>query len=328
MKLFCWINLVLIGVVGVVVAAQEQQQQQQEEEESTKGRRRKLDEEDPEPKVYVKKYVIVSEGDKFINFIAPQPLLNFDRPLNDRRKDLLNGRDQSSLIGARFLTKGFVFDAPNVALEQQSTAGKSALELFAGGLQPKNTRPGGVSSFFLNGVCTVTAQGEDGVVQSPSQIPGAPTIPPNLAKPEVLYLPTILAHQCVYDLCLGNRGFNCVNLYAGGGFVFNPFDKISFTGLDKSIVTDENLEPPLPPPFDLVIFGGTGAYRLVSGSATLVTATGRTRGRKDGKVGFNQEGSVVQFLTTHTNIPLKRGKKPVSNINNNDADTDPDDKKK
>ncbi|OEU12450.1 hypothetical protein FRACYDRAFT_243702 [Fragilariopsis cylindrus CCMP1102] len=108
-----------------------------------------------------------------------------------------------------------------------------------------------------------------------------------------------ILHQCIYDLCLGGKGFNCVGLYAGGGFIFDPLKRIDQSkganDEDQSIIDDNNREPPLPPPFDLVIFGGTGAFRNVSGKAELMTIAGRNR---------RGLGVIVQNLMTYTNIPL------------------------
>ena len=128
--------------------------------------------------------------------------------------------------------------------------------------------------------------------------------PPSVPVFDVVkFLPTIRSHQCIYDLCLGGKGFNCVGLYAGGGFIFNPLKRIDQSkgadDADQSIIDDNNREPPLPPPFDLVIFGGTGAFRNVSGKAELMTIAGRNR---------RGLGVIVQNLMTYTNIPLPVGK--------------------
>jgi hypothetical protein len=59
----------------------------------------------------------------------------------------------------------------------------------------------------------------------------------------------ILAHSCFYNLCLGGLGEDCVNIFAGGGFIFDPL---------ALVMPSE--EPLLPPSFPGAIIGGTGKY--------------------------------------------------------------------
>jgi len=213
---------------------------------------------------------------------------------------LLNGQSDLSLLGSKIITRGVVLRPDTVVLTQSGTENVDFLDLFAGGEQPQNTDPKGNKNFFLSGSCTTISQFDD---ERSSSNDGILRRNLQVFDDVVKFLPTIRSHQCIYDLCLGGKGFNCVGLYGGGGFIFNPLKRIDQSkgadDEDQSIIDDNNREPPLPPPFDLVIFGGTGAFRNVSGKAELMTIAGRNR---------RGLGVIVQNLMTYTNIPLPVGK--------------------
>merc|ERR1712160_93534 len=105
--------------------------------------------------------------------------------------------------------------------------------------------PKGNKNFFLSGSCTTISQFDD----ERSSNDDTPSVP---VFDVVKFLPTIRSHQCIYDLCLGGKGFNCVGLYGGGGFIFNPvlrINQFNFFNPDDdafTVITDNNLEPPLP----------------------------------------------------------------------------------
>jgi len=267
---------------------EEEDEDEYDEETIERQRNLQLSEETP----FEIEYAIVTE-DQFIVRIAPQPLFTFLPQLPDDQirtgNDLLNGRSDTDIQGMKTLTKGVVLDPVAVQLEQQETFGVGPEFFNAGGVQARQNDPPGKAGFFLTGVCTVTAQSNNGFNDQGGTI----------------FLPTTEAQQCLYDLCLGDQGFNCVNLYSGGGYTFNQFERYSLGSEDKTIFTDNNLEPPLPPPFDLIILGGTGAFRLVRGTATLTAVAGLTRGSIQDNI--PQFGSLVQILQVRSNIPLKRG---------------------
>lgn len=145
------------------------------------------------------------------------------------------------------------------------TIQKTENDQFAGGFEPdEDSIPAPNENFFLQGQCKST--GAKGTTADP-----------------------ISAHSCLYDLCLGGGGFSCINLYSGTSFDFRPADSVQF------------LE--VPPPFPLFILGGTGRFYLISGSAELVTITGRDSIQTAGDA---QEGVIFQQigLSTTQELPL------------------------
>jgi hypothetical protein len=148
---------------------------------------------------------------------------------------------------------------------------------YGGGKQPNvvKLRPP-KDNFFFNGECTTVAG------FNPSQI---------------------LAHSCFYNLCLGGLGEDCVNIFAGGGFIFDPFAPVQ-----------KNEEPLLPPSFPGAIIGGTGKYQGIKGSAQIVTITSRTS--RNLPVNFNgfssnlspQTGYITQLVQLETTQQLPPSK--------------------
>jgi len=148
---------------------------------------------------------------------------------------------------------------------------------YGGGKQPNvvKLRPP-KDNFFFNGECTTVAG--FGVSQ-------------------------ILAHSCFYNLCLGGLGEDCVNIFAGGGFIFDPFAPVQ-----------KNEEPLLPPSFPGAIIGGTGKYQGIKGSAQIVTITSRTS--RELPVNFNgfslnkspQTGYITQLVQLETTQQLPPSK--------------------
>jgi len=148
---------------------------------------------------------------------------------------------------------------------------------YGGGKQPNvvKLRPP-KDNFFFNGECTTVAG------FNPSQI---------------------LAHSCFYNLCLGGLGEDCVNIFAGGGFIFDPFEPVK-----------KNEEPLLPPSFPGAIIGGTGKYQGIKGSAQIVTITSRTS--RELPVNFNgfslnkspQTGYITQLVQLETTQQLPPSK--------------------
>jgi len=290
-----WLNLIaLLFATASVVAAVEQVIDEEELSEARQEEYYNLYEKTPGDHrnlqvpsgTFEASYAIVIE-DQNIDIIAPNPLFAFSDMVNER-PGMLNGRSPIHLVGMKTMTKGVVLDPIAVKLEEQVTTDEANSNLFAGGVQPINTRPIGNDAFFMTGACTVTAEGDDGQYKEDD---------------EQIFLPSITAQQCHYDLCLGDRGYSCVNFYGGGGYLFNPYDRISMGADAESIITNNNMEPQLPPPFDMTILGGTGAYRLIKGTATLTTVAGQTRGSIENDIA--RRGSIVQILQVKSNIPLR-----------------------
>ena len=148
---------------------------------------------------------------------------------------------------------------------------------YGGGKQPNvvKLRPP-KDNFFFNGECTTVAG---------------------------FGLSQILAHSCFYNLCLGGLGEDCVNIFAGGGFIFDPFAPVQ-----------KNEEPLLPPSFPGAIIGGTGKYQGIKGSAQIVTITSRTS--RELPVNFNgfslnkspQTGYITQLVQLETTQQLPPSK--------------------
>jgi hypothetical protein len=216
--------------------------------------------------------------------------------------DVVSRKAESNQAGSSVTFLGLLFRPSSVALDETDDFGENFAELNAGGIQPRDPDQDGKNSFFLAGKCTLISTDPDGRVDDEG-----PTV----------FIDTYRTHQCIYDLCLGGKGYDCINLYAGGGFEFNPFVRINVVAnlgatpnpgetLPNVVITDNNREPPLPPPFQAVIFGGTGEYRLVEGIADVITVAGRTRG--DIEFGIPQRGAIVQNFITHTNIELRDSK--------------------
>jgi len=286
------LSLFLIGALAAV--AQGANAAMDAEEASEKLQQDEYERNLEDSVFFEQKYTIVTQNENII-FVTPKPLFAFD----DEDNTGLNGQSDLSLLGSKIITRGVVLRPDTVVLTQSGTENVDFLDLFAGGEQPQNTDPKGNKNFFLSGSCTTISQFDDERSSSNDGI-----LRRNLQVFDVVkFLPTIRSHQCIYDLCLGGKGFNCVGLYGGGGFIFNPLKRIDQSkgpdDEDQSIIDDNNREPPLPPPFDLVIFGGTGAFRNVSGKAELMTIAGRNR---------RGLGVIVQNLMTYTNIPLPVGK--------------------
>jgi len=186
-------------------------------------------------------------------------------------------------------------------------------QLFAGNAQPKFV-PDSDPGFQYNGQCVVT---------------------------EGNGLSAITAHSCVFNLCLGGGGFNCLGLYSGTAFVFDPFDlpsvfrvepqnfnsPVGIVVVGDTLVTNtapnlvgDNIStnkkaPLLPPSFPFIILGGTGAFKGAKGTVDVTTITGRTSPLKSGRlIPFDepeiidffvpQAGFITQRLQVRTNVPL------------------------
>ncbi|OEU11828.1 hypothetical protein FRACYDRAFT_244947 [Fragilariopsis cylindrus CCMP1102] len=171
---------------------------------------------------------------------------------------------------------------------------------FAGQRQPKFI-PQKDPGFFFNGECVAT------------QVAG----------------PQILGHSCLLNLCLGGGGYNCLAIYAGSKFVFNPLEQVLFSP-STFIFVDNNSDknevlgtvvPSLPPSYPGTIIGGTGLFVGAVGYVDVTTITGSTltpardrnvdnrrsgKDKRDAGILSNlpQAGYITQKINVVTNVPL------------------------
>lgn len=184
--------------------------------------------------------------------------------LNDATNFYGGVKDNSSssrgILGTAFSTSASVYGMDSVVVEPNNQ--------FVGGLEATFI-PQPNKDFFFQGTCKVTRSGSN--------------------------TNSILAHSCIYDLCLGGGGFSCINLYAGTAFDFTP---TSTVGGGTPILEK-------PPTFPLFILGGTGRFYLIQGAAQLETVAGRTAFNPVAGGGQPpQEGTITQMITLWTNAEL------------------------
>jgi len=158
---------------------------------------------------------------------------------------------------------------------------------FAGQRQPKFI-PQADPGFFLNGECVAT-----------NIMPGTTQI---------------MGHSCLLNLCLGGGGYNCLAIYAGSKFVFDPIELLNPDGGQNVIQT----VPTLPPSYPGTIIGGTGLFNGAVGYVDITTITGSTPAfatptstlSPTGLAGieltarFQQAGYITQKINVVSNIPL------------------------
>ncbi|OEU06586.1 hypothetical protein FRACYDRAFT_254293 [Fragilariopsis cylindrus CCMP1102] len=215
--------------------------------------------------------------------------------------------DQLNLLGSSTIQSGGIYDPADVQIVDR--LGTSAADnfddgedfirdkqqrgQFAGQRQPKFI-PQKDPGFFFNGECVTT------------QAKG----------------PQILGHSCTFNLCLGGGGYNCLAIYAGSKFVFNPFEQVLFSSTTFDIddfppeptrpINAGAVVPSLPPSFPGTIFGGTGLFVGAVGYVDITTITGSTLtpadvfDDDDGVIGsdFPQAGYITQKINVVTNVPL------------------------
>ncbi|OEU21548.1 Cu-oxidase_2-domain-containing protein [Fragilariopsis cylindrus CCMP1102] len=161
---------------------------------------------------------------------------------------------------------------------------------FAGQRQPKFI-PQKDPGFFLNGECVAT------------QVRGA----------------LILGHSCLLNLCLGGGGYNCLAIYAGSKFVFNPLEQVleSPTTFSFGDNNPGSIVPSLPPSYPGTIIGGTGLFVGAVGYVDVTTITGSTLTPANNfdelnddedssiiKARYPQAGYITQKINVVTNVPL------------------------
>jgi len=195
-----------------------------------------------------------------------------------------------NLVGSSSFQSGGIYDPADVEIVDRLKGSTSADNVasikfseFAGQRQPKFI-PQADPGFFLNGECVTTqAMGFQ-----------------------------IMGHSCLLNLCLGGGGYNCLAIYAGSKFVFNPIQ----TTINVNTVELEGLRVPvLPPSYPGTIIGGTGLFNGAVGYVDITTITGRTAAPVFGNLsygaslgggddGYIQVGFITQKINVVTNIPL------------------------
>jgi len=174
-----------------------------------------------------------------------------------------------SIVGQSQFQSGPVFDIASVSFEDRPNGASKRSEVpgqqFASGKQPINM-PDADPAFTMSGECIATGFSEynDNEMNS---------------------------HSCVYDLCLGGGGFNCLALYCGTSYTYFP----TADNPSNTIVN----EPQMPPNFPCTIFGGTNNFWGARGTVDISHITGPTSFKVQPNTGF-----ITQQINVIANIPL------------------------
>ena len=240
--------------------------------------------------VFSRGYICITRPQDFA-FVIPQQKSTV--PAEFKLLDL-------NLLGSSTIQSGGIYDPADVQIVDR--LGTSAADnfddflfgrgQFAGQRQPKFI-PQKDPGFFFNGECVAT------------QVAG----------------PQILGHSCLFNLCLGGGGYNCLAIYAGSKFVFNPLEAVSLSRTTFGFEDNNNpdsIVPSLPPSYPGTIIGGTGLFVGAVGYVDVTTITGSTLppvskfteiiviDDDDGvlKASLPQAGYITQKINVVTNVPL------------------------
>ncbi|OEU06146.1 hypothetical protein FRACYDRAFT_256170 [Fragilariopsis cylindrus CCMP1102] len=246
--------------------------------------------------VYSRGYICITRQQDFA-FVIPQQKSIV--PEEERLKQL-------NFLGSSTIQSGGIYDPADIRIvDRLGTSAADNFDLddtdsssgdggqqnraqFAGQRQPRFI-PQKDPGFFFNGECVAT------------QVAGF----------------QILGHSCLLNLCLGGGGYNCLAIYAGSKFVFNPLEQILFSPTTFSFDTSNNageIVPSLPPSYPGTIIGGTGSFIGAVGYVDVTTITGRTLtpaiafDDNDDDLSalapFDQAGYITQKINVVTNVPL------------------------
>jgi len=204
---------------------------------------------------YSRAYYVVTDMSNYATITPDKPGI----PFNIKR----------SIVGESQFQSGPVFDIGSVLfLDKPNGASKKAanpLQQFASGMQPVDM-PDGDPAFTMSGECIATGFSAFNDYEMSS-------------------------HSCVYDLCLGGGGFNCLALYCGTSYTYFPMaDNPSNTIINQ---------PNLPPNFPCTIFGGTNNFWGARGTVDISHITGPTAFKVQPNTGM-----ITQQLNVISNIPL------------------------
>jgi len=183
---------------------------------------------------------------------------------------------------------------------------------FAGQRQPLFV-PQADSGYFMNGECVISSAVEH----------------------------IISGHSCLLNLCLGGGGHNCLAIYAGSKYVFDPLavtlvdgpedligetievNTVNFTAAGSNPSGDSQtqaeykananrLVPALPPSYPGTIIGGTGAFVGAVGYVDITTITAGTLppwqffNGQDETVYNSARNSEVGYITQKINVVTNR----------------------
>ncbi|OEU09904.1 hypothetical protein FRACYDRAFT_248153 [Fragilariopsis cylindrus CCMP1102] len=241
--------------------------------------------------VFSRGYVCITRQQDFAFVIPQQKSLVFESGVFS----------DVNLLGSSTIQSGGIYDPADVQIVDRlgtseadsfddpfSGINKPQRGQFAGQRQPKFI-PQKDPGFFFNGECVAT------------QVAGTG--------------PLILGHSCLLNLCLGGGGYNCLAIYAGSKFVFNPLEQVLFspTTFNEGVTKNNagSIVPSLPPSYPGTIIGGTGLFVGAVGYVDVTTITGSTLTPvKTGVDGtfidgrFPQAGYITQKINVVTNVPL------------------------
>jgi len=198
-----------------------------------------------------------------------------------------------NLLGSSTFQSGGIYDPADVQITDRTAGTSNADDLlngkvskggrvrfqFAGQRQPKFI-PQADPGFFLNGECVATS-----------------VMAGSFSNTQ------IMGHSCLLNLCLGGGGYNCLAIYAGSKFVFNPIEKPFFSQNADQFV------PSLPPSYPGTIIGGTGSFFGAVGYVDITTITGSTlapvlTGKCASLFERPQAGYITQKINVVSNVPL------------------------
>ncbi|OEU11347.1 hypothetical protein FRACYDRAFT_245675 [Fragilariopsis cylindrus CCMP1102] len=241
--------------------------------------------------VFSRGYVCITRQQDFA-FVVPQ-----QKSIDFVGGDLFD----LNLLGSSTIQSGGIYDPADVQIvDRLGTSEADNFDVvefinskqrgqFAGQRQPKFI-PQKDPGFFFNGECVAT------------QAAG----------------PQILGHSCLFNLCLGGGGYNCLAIYAGSKFVFNPLEQVlfsddTFTGQVAISKNAGTIVPSLPPSYPGTIIGGTGLFVGAVGYVDVTTITGSTLTPAENfgpsvfriiNAIYPQAGYITQKINVVTNVPL------------------------
>lgn len=252
--------------------------------------------------------------------------------LEDQYKVLSGGRDSSidHVMGMTFTQGGRVYDPADIQIVNKFSGVTRADPMpmgetlvtppggtesqfakffklkadtlrYQGNRQPKHPVPPGDAAYFHHGQCTPNSGTSEDF---------------DTFGPNMLY---VMSHTCLYNLCLGGGGFDCIAILAGSAYYDNLSHTFSLTSdpaFAASFGTPLNLESEisgneLPPPIRATILGGTGSFEGIEGTVEIVTIAG-TAGKnyyRTVRAGVEEYslydiGYKVQTFTVNSNMPL------------------------
>jgi hypothetical protein len=221
--------------------------------------------------VFSRGYVCITRQQDFA-FVVPQQQSIVPEDLSE-----LN------LLGSSTLQSGGIYDPADVQIVDRlgtsaadnffstvpSPLGKEKGQ-FSGQRQPKFI-PQKDPGFFFNGECVAT------------QVRGA----------------LILGHSCLLNLCLGGGGYNCLAIYAGSKFVFNPLEQVLFSPTTFDVV---------PTPVSCSANGECNSNNCDAGTCiTGVSCNNNASACDSNAICFNNSACILKSDTDNTLSPNNPG---------------------